>query len=126
MLKTQRDSLISRLSGKDRQNLGRVVAAIKESTGGSPDFPAAEGRITAHELLEGWREELPAEISAALEAILVRNEAGPKVGEAAPDFCLKRLGSEERVRLSDYRGRRPVAWLSAATLDHRSAPRLSA
>ena len=99
MLKAQRDSAISRLSDEHRQDLRRVVAAIQE----------ARGRITARELLEGWQEEMPAEVRTALEAILVRDETGPKVGEAAPDFSLKRLGSEERVRLSDFRGRRPVA-----------------
>ena len=99
MLKAQRDSAISGLSDEHRQDLRRVVAAIQE----------ARGRITARELLEGWQANLSAEVRAALEAILVRDETGPNVGEAAPDFSLKRLGSEERVRLSDFRGRRPVA-----------------
>ncbi|MDE2788252.1 MAG: hypothetical protein OXL37_16555 [Chloroflexota bacterium] len=99
MLKAERDNAISRLSDEHRQDLRRVVAAIQE----------ARGRITARELLEGWQEELPAEVRAAVEAIVVRDETGPKVGEAAPDFSLKRLGSEEWVRLSDFRGRRPVA-----------------
>ena len=99
MLKAQRDSAISGLSDEHRQDLRRVVAAIQK----------ARGRITARELLEGWQEELPAEVRAAVEAILLRDETGPRVGEEAPDFHLKRLGSEERVRLSDFRGRRPVA-----------------
>ena len=99
MLKAQRDRAISGLNDEHRQDLRRVVAAIQE----------ARGRITARELLEGWQEELPAEVRAAVEAILVRDETGPRVGEEAPDFHLKRLGSEERVRLSDFRGRRPVA-----------------
>ncbi len=109
MLKAQRDNAITRLSGEDRQNLGRIVATIKEARGGSPDASANGGRITARELLEGWQEDLPADVRAAVEAILVRDETGPKVGEAAPDFSLKRLGSDDRVRLSDFRGRRPVA-----------------
>ena len=99
MLKAQRDRAISGLNDEHRQDLRRVVAAIQE----------ARGRITARELLEGWQEELPAEVRAAVEAILVRDETGPRVGEEAPDFHLKRLGSEERVRLSDFRGQRPVA-----------------
>ena len=99
MLKAQRDRAISGLNDEHRQDLRRVVAAIQE----------ARGRITARELLEGWQEELPAEVRAAVEAILVRDETGPRVGEEAPDFHLKRLGLEERVRLSDFRGRRPVA-----------------
>ena len=126
MLKAERDKLMSGLSDGDRNDLRRVVAAIKEARGGSPDAPAnagrstggsfdapadigrRTGRITARELLDGWQEELPSDVRAALEATLVRDEMGPRVGEDAPDFSLKRLGSEERVRLSDYRGR-PVA-----------------
>lgn len=113
MLKAERDKLMSGLSDEDRRDLRRVVAAIKEARGGSPDAPASigrsGGRITARELLDGWQEELTPDVRAALEATLVRDESGPRVGEMAPDFSLKRLGSQERVRLSDYRGRRPVA-----------------
>ena len=102
MLKAQRDSIVSGLSSEDRQDLRRVVAAIKESRLGNP-------QLTARDLLQGRQSELPTDVRAALEAILTRDEAGPSVGEIAPDFCLKRLGSDERVRLSDYQGRRPVA-----------------
>ena len=109
MLKAERDKLMSGLSAEDRQDLRRIIGAIKEARGGSPDAPAGAGRITARELLEGWQEELASDVRAALEATLVRDETGPRVGELAPDFSLKRLGSEERVRLSDYRGRRSVA-----------------
>jgi hypothetical protein len=31
------------------------------------------------------------------------------VGELATDFCLKRLGSKEQVRLSSFQGQQPVA-----------------
>ena len=109
MLKSQRDSVVSKLSGDDRQNMRRIIAAIKEARGGSPDLAAAEGRVTAREILEGLQEELPDEVRSALEATLVRDETGPRVGELPADFKLKLLGSEERVRLSDFRGKRPVA-----------------
>jgi hypothetical protein len=33
----------------------------------------------------------------------------PKVGEMAPDFALQDPSGEEQVRLSDFRGKRPVA-----------------
>ena len=33
----------------------------------------------------------------------------PKVGEVAPDFELRDSDGQNPVRLSDYRGRRPVA-----------------
>ena len=40
---------------------------------------------------------------------MVRDETGPKVGEVPPDFSLKRLGSPDRVSLSSFKGRQPVA-----------------
>ena len=46
---------------------------------------------------------------AALEATMARDETGPKVGEVPPDFSLKRLGSPERVLLSSFKSRLPVA-----------------
>ena len=105
MLKAQRDSAISGLSDEHRQQLRQIVDGIKEARASRP----SNGRISARELAPGQQANLPAEVRAALEAILVRDETGPNVGEPAPDFSLKRLGSEERVRLSDFRGRRPVA-----------------
>jgi peroxiredoxin len=33
----------------------------------------------------------------------------PKVGDVAPDFELRDVNGENPVRLSDYRGRKPVA-----------------
>ena len=105
MLKAQRDSAISGLSDEHRQQLRQIVDGIKEARVSHQ----SAGRISARELLAGRQQDPPAEVRAALEAILVRDETGPKVGEAAPDFCLKRLGSEERVRLSDFVGQRPVA-----------------
>lgn len=109
MLKAQRDSAISSLSDEHRQQLRQVVDGIKEARASLRGSSISEGRLTARELLAGRHENLPAAVRAALEAILVRDETGPNFGEAAPDFSLKRLGSEERVRLSDFRGRRPVA-----------------
>ncbi len=32
----------------------------------------------------------------------------PKVGDVAPDFELRDVNGEETVRLSDFRGRKPV------------------
>jgi peroxiredoxin len=33
----------------------------------------------------------------------------PKAGDVAPDFELRDVGGENPVRLSDFRGRKPVA-----------------
>lgn len=109
MLKSQRDNAVSGLSGADRQTMRRIIGAIKETRGNSPDLAAGAGRTTARQVLEGWQDELPEEVRRALEATLARDETGPRVSEFPDDFNLKRLGSEERVRLSEFRGKRPVA-----------------
>ena len=109
MLKSQRDSIISGLGSEDRKSIQTLVSAIKEARGNSPDLGKDSGRVSARELLQEWQAELPQEAREALEAILTRDETGPKVGEFPDDFSLKRLGSEERVRLSDFRGEQPVA-----------------
>ena len=46
------------------------------------------------------------------EALAWRDEAdrsAPRVGERAPDFELKDAAGEKSVRLSNFRGKRPVA-----------------
>jgi len=109
MLKSQRDSRITSLNGDDRKSVQRVVAAIKHTRGNSPDLARSSGRVSARELMQEWRDAMSQEAKLALEAILARDETGPKVGDFPDDFHLKRLGSEERVRLSEFRDRRPVA-----------------
>ncbi len=47
-------------------------------------------------------------VQAALLHLIERDERGPAFGETAPDFALKQLGSDERVSLSEFRGKRPV------------------
>ena len=118
MQKSQRDSVLSRLSGGDRQDLRRVLAEIQAAaTESAESAESAEtagsaspgGRITARELLKTWGDQLPENLISALETIMVRDETGPGIGEDAIDFSLKRLGTDERVRLSDFQGKRPVA-----------------
>ena len=44
-----------------------------------------------------------------MEAVVVRDEMGPHVGDMPPDFSLKRVGSKERVQLSNFKGQQPVS-----------------
>jgi hypothetical protein len=47
-------------------------------------------------------------VQDALNAVIARDEMGPMPGEVPQDFELKRMGSEEWVRLSSFKGSRPV------------------
>ena len=46
---------------------------------------------------------------ALMQFLAERETLAPDVGAEAPDFKLPRLGSDEPVQLSSFRGRKPVA-----------------
>jgi len=50
-----------------------------------------------------------AERMSMMQFIAARETKAPAVGDEAPDFELPLRGTSERVRLSRYRGKRPVA-----------------
>ncbi len=95
---------MNRLSPEDRSNFRRILQELRKERKTSPGQ-----RVTAREVLQSLGEDLPADVRAALEAVMVRDETGPKVGEVPPDFSLKRLGSSDRVSLSSFKGRQAVA-----------------
>ena len=47
--------------------------------------------------------------SEMMEFLAERETLAPALGSMAPEFDLPRLGSAERVRLSSFRGKKPVA-----------------
>jgi hypothetical protein len=51
----------------------------------------------------------PERRTAMTQFLAERETLAPEVGSDAPDFKLPRLGSTEQVRLSSFRGRKPVA-----------------
>ncbi len=104
MHKSQRDTIIGRLSPADRQNFRRVLGEIKTQ------LKAESGeRIPARRVLEVCGDELSQEIREALQTVIKRDEMGPKIGQVPPDINLKLMGSEDRVQLSSFHGKSPVA-----------------
>ena len=104
MQKSQRDSIIGRLSPEDRQNFRRVLGEVKTQLKAE-----SKERIPARRVLEVCGDELSREIQDALQSIIKRDEMGPKIGQVPPDINLKLMGSEERVQLASFQGKRPVA-----------------
>jgi len=51
----------------------------------------------------------PERRNAMMQFLAERETLAPAVGAEAPDFDLPRLGGADRVRLSQFRGRKPVA-----------------
>ena len=104
MQKSQRDRILNRMSQDERHEFRRLLQEIRA------EMKASSGqRVSAAELLEAKGGDLTPSFRSGLEAVIERDRKGPNEGEQPPDFNLKRMGSDERVRLSDFRGRRPVA-----------------
>ena len=62
------------------------------------------------ERMAAWMSGLgDAERMAMMQFIAARETKAPAAGDEAPDFELPLLGSPARVRLSSFRGTRPVA-----------------
>jgi hypothetical protein len=103
MLKAERDKLMNSLTQEERHSFRSVIQKVRE------ERKATTGKgASAREVLESQRNEFPGQVLRALEGVAARDEMGPKVGQEPPDFFLKKLGSEERVRLSSFKGKRPV------------------
>ncbi len=104
MLKADRDKIMNRLSHEDRSNFRRILQELRKERKASPGQS-----VTFREALQPLSQDLPEDQRAALEAVMARDETGPRVGEVPQDFSLKRLGSPDRVSLSSFKNRQPVA-----------------
>jgi hypothetical protein len=103
MHKTERDDVMTRLSQADRDHFRYLMQDVRTRT------TATRAGDTVRQMLASEGHTLSPALRTALEAIAARDAMGPQVGTSPPDFCLKRLGTEERVRLSSFRGQQPVA-----------------
>ena len=103
MHKAERDRLMTRLSPTERDQFRHFIQEVRTRA-------AVSGlRVTARQVLTSQDRTVSPTLRAALEAVVARDEMGPQVGTSPPDFCLKRLGTAEWVRLASFRGQRPVA-----------------
>ena len=104
MLKADRDRILGTLQGEDRNQFRQFIDDYRTKR-----KAASEGQMSAREILDAVGAELTPVLREAMGAVVARDEMGPHVGEVPPDFNLKLIGSEGRVRLSSFKGRRPVA-----------------
>ena len=104
MLKADRDQIMENLSEDDRKQFREFIddywAKRKASSG---------GQMLAREMLEAAGDGLTDVARQAMKAVVQRDEMGPNAGDVPPDFNLKLMGSEDRVRLSSFKGQKPVA-----------------
>ena len=104
MLKADRDQIMSNLQEEERKQFRQFIDEYREKRKAS-----SSSQMPAREMLDAAGADLDGILRQAMEAVVARDEMGPHVGDAPPDFNLKRLGSDERVRLSSFKGKRPVA-----------------
>ena len=104
MLKADRDQIMENLSEDDRKQFREFIdeyrAKRKASSG---------GQMPAREMLEAVGDGLTDVARQAMEAVVQRDEMGPHAGDVPPNFNLRLMGSENRVRLSSFKGQKPVA-----------------
>jgi hypothetical protein len=104
MQKAERDALITHMSAEERQTYFGIIQDWRARILAATDTP-----VTVRQLFNALAEDLPSALRQALAATAERDAMGPRVGELPPDFTLKRLGVDEAVTLSGFRGHRPVA-----------------
>lgn len=106
MNKDDRDAMMSQFTQEQQTMYRNVMRAIHAEMKASPS-----GELSMRQALASGKIVFPEkkEIRIAVESMMEWDEMGPKVGEMAYDFHLKRLGTNERVKLSSFRGKRPVA-----------------
>ena len=104
MLKADRDQIMENLSEDDRKQFREFIddyrAKRKASSG---------GQMPAREMLEAVGDGLTDVARQAMETVVQRDEMGPHAGDVPPNFNLRLMGSENRVRLSSFKGQKPVA-----------------
>jgi len=104
MLKADRDQIMEQLQEKERKQFRQFIDDYR-----SKGKAAAGGQMPAREMLDAVSGDLTGLLRQAMVAVVARDEMGPHVGDVPPDFNLKRMGSEERVRLSSFKDQKPVA-----------------
>jgi len=102
MYKAERDNVITQLSPAERDQFRRLIQDV------STRITTSRPGDMVRQILTAQGRALSPALHAALEAVAARDAMGPQVGTYPPDFALKRLGTEERVRLSSFRGQQPV------------------
>ena len=104
MLKADRDRIMANLQDDERRQFRQFIDDYRTER-----RAVTGGQIPAREMLDALGPDITDKLRQAMAAVVARDEMGPHVGEVPQDFTLKLSGSDERVRLSSFKGHRPVA-----------------
>ena len=104
MIKAERDQIMRSMGQEERTQLRDILREVRaEARMSSPP------KTTPMKVWKSRAGQYSPQLQAVVDAVFRRDEMGPNEGEPPPDFDLKRLGSEERVRLSSFKDQRAVA-----------------
>jgi len=104
MAKADCDQIMEQLQATERNQFGQFFDDYRSKR------KAADGaQMPAREMLDAVSGNLSDILRQALDAVVARDEMGPHVGDVPPDFNLKLMGSDELVKLSNFKDERPVA-----------------
>ena len=95
MTTSRRDSILSAINKEGKPDFRGIMRAIKAE---ATETVGAKSKNDCSE-----------ELRTRMEGVMRRDAMGPHEGTAAPTFDLKRMGTDERVNLSRFKGDRPVA-----------------
>ena len=116
MLKAERDQIMSSMGQEERTQYGDILRevraealALSGSKTTSKTTPQTTPKTTPMKVWKSRASQYSPKLQEVVNAVFRRDDMGPNEGEAPPEFDLKRLGSEERVRLSSFKGQRTVA-----------------
>ena len=103
MQHAQQNGPISNLSAEERAEFRGLLGELQSQRKAS-SIQAVQARTVLEPHMAG----APPALQTALLHLIERDEQGPAFGETAPDFSLKQLGTDKRIGLSGFRGKRPV------------------
>ena len=104
MIKAERDQIMSSMGQEERTQYRNILREVRAEARAS-----SAAKTTPMKVWRSRASQYSPQLQDVVNAVFRRDEMGPNEGEAPPDFDLKRLGSEERVRLSSFQGKRAVA-----------------
>ncbi len=102
MIKAERDQIMQSMGQEERSQFRQVLTEVRE------EYRASSAR----NISEVWKpraSQYSPQLQGVVEAVFRRDDMGPAPGELPPDFDLKAQGADNRVRLSSFKNKRPVA-----------------
>lgn len=104
MIKAERDQIMRSMGQEERTQYRDILREVRAEARNS-----FASKTTPMKVWKSRANQYSPQLQDVVNAVFRRDEMGPNEGEAPPEIDLKKLGSEERIRLSSFKGQRAVA-----------------